>query len=181
MEIQESIKNIKFGKYPQTANGDILPIEWEVLVKEENKMLVISKYGLEPMSFANSFDFHSINSWLDSRIRRWLNNDFYNGAFNEQERKNIKSFEGDNVFLLSKEEAEKYFANNDIRRCEATKYAVKNGAWVLDESYYCCWWLRSPNPNYSNSVYRVNGDGNIISCNVVGNVIVVRPTLWIKF
>ena len=104
--IQEEIKNVEFGSYPQTANGDIQAIEWQILAKEENKMLVISKYAIE----AKRFDVSS-NDWKNSEIRQWLNGDFYNNAFSEQEKKNINSFNGDNVFLLSMEEASKYFAN----------------------------------------------------------------------
>ena len=37
---------IQFGNYPQTLQGDIKPIEWQILLIEDNKMLVISKYGL---------------------------------------------------------------------------------------------------------------------------------------
>ena len=77
---------IKFGNYPQTANGDIQPIEWQVLAKEENKMLLISKYGLE----ARRFDSSS-NDWINSEIRRWANNIFYNKAFNKNEKKYIRN------------------------------------------------------------------------------------------
>ena len=76
---------IKFGNYSQTANGDIQPIEWQVLAKEENKMLLISKYGLE----ARRFDGSS-NDWINSEIRRWANNIFYNKAFNKNEKKYIR-------------------------------------------------------------------------------------------
>ena len=86
---------IKFGNYPQTANGDINPIEWQVLAIEDNKMFVISKYGLD----TRRFDSHS-NDWWNSEISEWLNKDFYNKAFNEEEKKCISR-----KCLLSKEEA----------------------------------------------------------------------------
>ena len=110
---------VKFGNYPQTSSGGVQPIEWQVLARENNKMLVISKYGLEARRF-DSFDSRS-NNWSNSEIRKWLNGEFYNRAFTEQEKKLIKGssfFENlfgggvDKVFLLSKKEAEKYFANN---------------------------------------------------------------------
>ena len=108
---------VKMGNYPQTKNGEIEPIEWLVLSKEEDKMLVISRYGLEAKPF-ESKRVDDSNDWSSSEIRQWLNNNFYNQAFNEKEKKNINYFfEGDNVFLLSKEEAEIYFPNDDLRRC----------------------------------------------------------------
>ena len=178
---------VKFGNYPQTSSGGVQPIEWQVLARENNKMLVISKYGLEARRF-DSFDSRS-NNWSNSEIRKWLNGEFYNRAFTEQEKKLIKGssfFENlfggvvDKVFLLSKEEAEKYFVNNEARKCKATEYAVKNGAYVVDNGY-SCWWLRSPNFNYGNSVYYVNGDGDVLNdCYVISSYLLARPALWIN-
>ena len=173
---------VKFGNYPQTADGGSLPIEWQVLARENNKMLVISKYGLE----ARRFDSSS-NNWEDSEIRQWLNGEFYNRAFTEQEKKLIKGssfFENlfgggvDKVFLLSKEESEKYFANNDARRCKATDYAKNNGAYVFFNG--CIWWLRSPNSNFSNFVYCVFSAGFILCLDFYVAGVVARPALWIN-
>ena len=178
---------VKFGNYPQTANGGIQPIEWQVLSKENNKMLVISKYGLETKRFDSSS-----NVCENSEIRSWLNGEFYNKAFTYQEKKYINfsnlSDVGttDNIFLLSKEEAEKYFADNYTRRCKATDYAVKNGAYVDDGSIfsngkgYSFWWLRSPSPNLSDFVYYVSIDGYVYRNDVYCTDILVRPALFIN-
>ena len=170
---------IKFGNYPQTAEGGEQPIEWQVLSKENNKMLVISRYGLD----AKRFDGSS-NKWQNSEIRKWLNGDFYNTAFSDSEKKYINSSylsdvgTSDNVFLLSKEEAKKYFANNDVRRCKATDYAVKNGALVANDNGYGAWWLRSP---FLCSIYRVLIIG-FIYCygDIYDDCNLARPALWIN-
>ena len=173
---------VEFGNYPKSANGNIKPIEWQVLSREENKMFVISRYGLDCKIFDSSS-----NDWKNSEIRQWLNGDFYNKAFSENEKKfiNLSNLSdvgtSDNVFLLSKEEAEKYFANKDERKCKATEYAVKNGAYVNSSNGYSVWWLRSPDPNHSCGVYDVNNDGGIYdNCNVYSYNGVVRPALFIN-
>ena len=171
---------VEFGNYPQTVNGDIQPIEWQVLAKENNKMLVISRYGLE----AKRFDGSS-NVWKNSEIRKWLNGDFYNKAFTVQEKYSIGSFDGDNVFLLSKEEVEKYFDNNEARNCKATDYAKKNINWVFKICYlftagYICWWLRSPYVDDNNIVYVGDGRGNIVLEGVFHTCDFARPALWIN-
>ncbi len=173
---------IKFGSYPQTSNGDIQPIEWLVLSKENNKMLVISRYGLD----AKRFDGSS-NKWVNSEIRKWLNGEFYNKVFTDQEKKciNLSNLSdvgtSDNVFLLSKEEAEKYFANKDERKCKASEYAVKNGAYVNSRDGYSVWWLRSHSPRNGNRVYDVCIFVIVDYYNYVDDVSsLVRPALSIN-
>ena len=164
---------IKCGSYPQSENGDIQPIEWQILARKKNKIFVISRYGLDAKRFDSSSNF-----WANSEIRKWLNGDFYNNAFSEDEKKSISSLSsGDNVFLLSRNEAEKYFANDDSRRCKATDYAVKNGAWVSSSNGCSWWWLRSPNDI---SVYFVYSGGDIRCFSVISDFGVVRPALWIN-
>ena len=171
---------IKFGSYSQTASGQVQPIEWQVLLIENNKMLVISRYGLETRRFDPSSQV-----WSNSEIRQWLNGEFYNKAFTEQEKKSINLSNlsdvrtTDHVFLLSRDEAGKYFSNNEARKCEPTEYAKKNGADVRNG--YIWWWLRSPDPDFSGNVYCVNIDGYIIYGNGVSYAdVVVRSALWIN-
>ena len=171
---------VKFGNYPQTANDQNQPIEWQVLSKENNKMLVISKYGLDTKRFDSSS-----NNWANSEIRKWLNNEFYNKAFTDQEKKSIKSSNlsdvgtTDNVFLLSEEEAEKYFANDEKRKCKVTDYAMKNGAWVAGNDY-SVWWLRSPYSNCISIVCLVDFNGCSLFSSVHFGDFLVRPALWIN-
>ena len=173
---------VKFGSYPQTSNGQNQPIEWQVLSKENNKMLVISRYGLE----ARCFD-SSLNNWGNSEIRKWLNGDFYNKAFTGQEKKSINLSNlsdvgtSDNVFFLSYDEAKKYFANDDARKCKGTEYAVKNGAYVDSSNGYSYWWLRSPYLDIYNGVYIVNYDGFFFNYYSVRSLdLLARPALWIN-
>ena len=174
---------VKFGNYPQTSNGGVQPIEWQVLSIENNKMLVISRYGLDCKIFDSSS-----NNWANSEIRNWLNGEFYNKAFTDQEKKSINLSNlsdvgtSDNVFFLSYDEAEKYFANDELRKCKATEYAVKNGAWVNSDTGCSWWWLRSPNPydRSSRRVYYVNTDGSFNYNDVCGGNNLVRPALWIN-
>ena len=171
---------VKFGNYSQTANGCIQPIEWQVLSKENGKMLVISRYGLDVKRFDSSS-----NVWKSSEIRYWLNVEFYNKAFTEQEKKSINLSNlsdvrtTDYVFLLSRDEAKKYFSYDEARKCEPTEYAKKNGADVRNG--YIWWWLRSPDTSYSCYVYAVSNVGNFdVSYMVNGDSGVVRPALSIN-
>ena len=162
---------IKFGRYPQTSNADIKPIEWQVLAIEDDKMLVLSKYGLDTKPF-DSFS----NNWEYSNINYWANNDFYNKAFNENEKKDIKPFNGDNIFLLSKDEANKYFVYDNVRICKPTGYALRNGAHVTNKGY-SFWWLSS---SLGSTLSYIVGAGvfTVNRVDIANNVF--RPALWIN-
>ena len=157
---------------------------------KNNRVLVISRYGLD----CKPFDGDS-NVWADSEICSWLNGDFYNTAFDDTEREFIKpvdiifkddgsdnyNFDGStyNVFLLSKEEAEKYFANDNKGKCEATAYAVAKDAYVEDG--YSKWWLRSLKSGSKKYVYRFFLASNEINFSTDTNSsTVVLPALWIN-
>ena len=178
---------VEFGRYPQTADGEVQPIKWRVLARDdENKqLLAISVYGLYKQSFAVSEDS---NVWANSDIRSSLNgDDFYNGVFDntqvfyKSEKGIIKTSNlsdvgtSDNVFLLSKDEVENadYFENGEARICQPTAYMIANGY-----SDNCYWWLRSPH-SVPYQVYLVAGDGRILDDKVPYKN-VVRPAIWIK-
>ena len=193
---------IEFGHYRQTGNAENAEewkpqsIEWQVLSIDtaNNRVLVVSRYGLDAKCFDDDSNGSLTNIWAGSEICSWLNGYFYNTAFNDTEKGFIKPvdivFNNDgsddydfnkatyNVFLLSKAEAEKYFANADARRCEPTAYAVNNGATVYDG--YSFWWLRSPCPNLSSYVYCVGNGGRVHDYLVYGTNDLVRPALWIN-
>lgn len=165
---------VEFGRWPHTAEGEVQPVEWLLLAKEKNRALVISRCGID----ARPFDGR-LNDWGKSEIRSWLNGEFYNSAFTADEKALVKSFNEDYVFLLSKEEAEKYFSDDDARMCRPDAYAMSKGAYADDDGYGW-WWLRSPDPDYGNFAYGVNCDGDIYLCSVHSGSGFVRPALWIS-
>ncbi len=136
-----------FGRYPQGANGEIEPITWRVLQRNADHLLVIAEQGLDCKPYNEEY---CEVTWADCTLRRWLNSEFFDTAFNEQERKcilqtsianNAGTNTDDRVFLLSVDEAERLFADNDSCCAEPTEYAVKNG--VYTNNGCCWWWLRS--------------------------------------
>lgn len=129
-------ESIKFGKYNQSYNSEKSdwnedPIEWIILEKdsENKKVLLISKYILD-VRFNVYKSGEKNTTWENSNIRTWLNNEFYNTAFTEEEKNKIKEEQLvnednddymtlggrdtlDKIFLLSISEARKYFSNGD--------------------------------------------------------------------
>ena len=190
-------KTIEFGNYPQDKDGTEKPIEWIVMKKEGNQVLLLSKYVLDAKPYNEEFEDVT---WETSDIRQWLNNEFYTTAFNKTEKAKIQTSliknednseygtsggndTEDKVFLLSEKEAETLFSDEEERIAKATEYAEKLGVDINENSEEkgAWWWLRSPGNdsfyaalvNYYGWVY---GDGIGVNCNVYG----VRPALHLN-
>lgn len=171
----------KFGSYEQdnnTENGTE-DIEWIVLEKKGNKILVISKYVLDYQQYAMPTDDNGIGwstTWETSLLRQWLNGSFLNTAFSESERNMISTVTvsadlnpwydtnpgnttTDKVFLLSSKEANMYFSSDSARRCKGTVYCDAQGAYIAPDGY-CSWYLRTP-CKYLYSIAFVGSSGKV--------------------
>lgn len=188
---------ITFGTYEQdnvTSNG-AEDIEWLVLAKENNKILVISDKALDYQRYNKTYEKIT---WEQCSLRKWLNDSFFNAAFSEEEQaliqnttvsadKNPKystdpgNATTDKVFLLSINEAEKYFSGEQARKCTTTAYVIAIAQSEYDNKYVSWWWLRSPGDKQENAAH-VDYAGSIdySSLSVSGNVGCVRPALWIS-
>ena len=191
----------ELGSYEQDniSNGKE-KIEWIVLVKENGKALVISKYALDCQPYNTSrIDV----TWENCTLRKWLNNDFINSAFSADEKSmilvttvsadknpqystNPGAATRDQVFLLSVTEVDKYFSSAGVGQCGPTDYAVANGAWKGDKGGYWVW-LRSPgiDPDFAASVsYDAYNASDVlpfcIGKPVDTNSGSVRPAMWIE-
>ena len=184
------------GHYEQDNNLNNGPeaIEWQVLAIEDGHALIISKYGLEAKQYN---DKYARMTWETGTLRTWLNGEFYNSAFSNEEKGQIRqvtiknsdnakhgtkggNVTTDRIFLLSIDEAKQYFANNQARKCWPTAYAKKNGANVSESSGGSAWWwLRTPGSSSYNAAI-INNTGNIIDSGYSGsyNSVVVRPAFW---
>lgn len=190
-------ERISFGAYEQDndlSNGKE-PIEWLVLDVEEDKALLISEYALDCVAYNVNF---GDTLWEDCSLREWLNNSFTEEAFSSAELKKILKVTvpaddnpsygteagndtSDMVFLLSVDEAKKYFASDDERICMPTDYALTSGATINDDQGSCWWWLRSPGRDQARASYVLTGGlfdefGYLLGNDDVG----VRPALWVE-
>ncbi|MCI6923688.1 MAG: DUF6273 domain-containing protein [Oscillospiraceae bacterium] len=181
---------VYLGTYEQdndTTNGKE-NIEWLVLAKEKNRVLVISDKALDYQKYNSS---ETSVTWETCTLRKWLNNDFINAAFTAEERAKILTVTvsadknpeydtdpgnatKDRVFLLSIVEAEKYFASYLKMRCIPTEYAISKG----ERNGYAYWQLRSPGENRLSAAwvceFGVIGQGGSVNWEYA-----VRPAMWI--
>jgi len=169
-----------FGRYPEYFNGKLRDEEivWRVLDKASTSILAISSFALDSKPFDKD---GNTNNWEDCSLKKWLNEDFYHQAFTKEEMELIEDTPSGKIFLLDKEEAEKYFILNFNRSCKPTRYAKKQGAEIRFGN--CWWWLRSHGEFCESKVCTsyINIEGNIKDDGLIfDGKGAVRPALRLK-
>ena len=191
---------VKFGRYEQDndlTNG-AEDIEWLVLAKDDEKMLVISRYALDCQPYNTEF---GDVTWETCSLREWLEESFIDVAFTVDEGlviprstvtadKNPKydtpagNDTSDRVFLLSIDEVEKYLykggVDKNALKCEGTPYCYAQGATKGDHDT-CWWWLRTPGSS-ADRVTGVHFDENEVQANGLAAADkhnAVRPAMWL--
>jgi len=121
---------VKFGSYEQDGiDNGTEAIEWYVVAREDGKALLLSRYVLKLGSYHNDDKTSENITWETCTLRSWLNNNFYEEAFIDNEKILINEsplINNDNpawgtvggndtidkVFILSIDEIAKYFTFN---------------------------------------------------------------------
>lgn len=184
-----------FGSFPQGENGEVLPVEWQILEKTDGRMLLISRTVLDTKPY-NEPGYPLKVSWDECTLRRWLNGEFLNTAFTEEEKNMIcltsvypekdPCSEGDpggpspdRIFILSAKEVRRYFGSESERRCGYTLYCGKN-AVSPSQSPFCWWLLRPPGERASYSAcVDFNGSVYLRNGSLTDRRSGIRPALWV--
>ncbi len=165
------------------------------MAKEPGRILVISRSVLDQHPYHRA---PTDAAWAGCDLRAWLNDTFYNTAFDEKEKQRIlpsvvttpsdpasgtggESTTTDRLFLLSADKADRCFPSDSARQVTATPYARSRLAAVWKENGMSRWWLRSPGHQSTYAAF-VNYLGEI---SVYGHKIRsrrggIRPAMWIR-
>lgn len=195
-----STHNIYWFKYE--------PIKWKILRESDGKAMIVADMVLDNQQYyhtatGNTRSVYSgsvyENNYAHSDVRKWLNNAFYNTAFNDLQKELIQvtavynsasttknsdnkyaydKKTNDNVFLLSYAEAST-MTKSEIHKGN-TDYSKCQGAHISRDTGYGFWSLRSPSSSSGNTICYVvdgylaeNGSTNLTSFGIV-------PALWIR-
>ncbi len=178
-------------------------IFWYVADRQEDKVLLVSVAALAPGEFHNVYED---NNWANSSLRETLNGVFYEEYINDYEKEllietdivtSANAMYGtpggrtvqDYVFLLSAEEVELYFPNEEDRYAQATQAAARDGANVdVNDGYNHAkrddntwWWLRTMGAD-SKKTAIVNQEG-IIDLEGKHSTVAtggIRPAMWVS-
>ena len=183
---------VKFGSFVSGADQEESSLEWVVLEKQDDRALLISKYGVDCLPYNDQW---VKTTWADCSLRSWLNDSFLEEAFSSDERKSIITqtvvncdnggnsggeITEDQVFILDIKELEKYFSSDEDRKIMPTEYAQNKGAFVDTKNQACWYWVRNPGDDAKYAAY-VNCKGDILHRGnlVFGNTFAVRPAIWV--
>lgn len=183
---------ISYGLYEQDNNlkNGSEAIEWRVLKKESDRMLVISKMGLDYRPYDDTWKL-----WQDSNLRNWLNGEFYDKAFSSDEKKFISEetkYDGrDHLFIFCEEDLSNYLPTIEERKFDPTKYAIAQkskhpeddfifkatqGAWLQN-----CWTKGSVmEKGESTSCLKFDGKFGGLSPYDPTLYYAVRPAMWLS-
>lgn len=146
---------VEFGTY----EGE--PLKWRVINTSYDRIYVLCERILSVMQFD-----HQSKKWEESYLRKWLNEEFYKTAFDNDEMECIKEVNNDKITLLSDAEAEDFMTLDERKLGSST------------------WWLRSAFPcnpaHETNDVWFVFRDGSLdgIGASYTRGV---RPALYIDY
>lgn len=192
LSVLEVGNSVVFGVYEQNPSSDgVEKLEWIIAEKNEEEALLISKYAFEALPFSTSS-----STWEDSIARAWLNNGFINTSFVRADRSKIREksittiytdaqgaekieITQDKAFLLSANDANRYFATNDARLAMATEALKTKEAHINLDNGMAHYWLRTIAPN--GEIMYVNGSGAINDTGKPSEkIMAIRPAIWVS-
>ena len=191
-ELKDTIyEEYKLAKLKSAEVGDIVLFgeyngksEWVVLAKDEDKILVLSKYHVEALPYGEPTYDNLYVTWENSTLRCWLNGTYYDKAFSAEEQAMILecnnynidylessriNFTLDNIFVLDENEWDNWVNNNGT---VLQKLDSRSGEELLRTVYggpVCVSWK----VKYESGVeYYMTG------CRFY-DILAVRPAMWI--
>lgn len=202
---------VTLGHYEQDGNlhngGE--EIEWMVLFKRNDSMLLLSKYILDIQPFHASL--REID-YADSTLRIWVEHNFYDNAFSEQEKSLIHTapliLEERMIYQYLGEierdshGSETYSYRHNDTKAQLTEFAISQyinarmntgeteeeatanyEEWIKPKDNYHWWWAGSMTADKRFPVY-VGSDGNVNIFNSIAEVTTplggVRPAIWVS-
>ncbi|MCI8307393.1 MAG: hypothetical protein HFH14_05015 [Lachnospiraceae bacterium] len=192
---------VYFGSYRQSCTFEKNALEWRVLSVTGDDAFLLADKNIDCKLYNEEKDDVT---WEICTLRKWLNENFYNEAFDAEEKKAVKETtvvnddnpvydtEGgndtnDKVYLLSVAEARNaVYGFGTDKACESknTDYAKVNNVWSSTGSDTVgngIWWLRSPGTDSDFAAYVYDHGGSTpYGQHVDFSYTAVRPALHIN-
>ena len=149
---QDGYVYVNLGRYPQKADGTVLPLLWRVLTVDEEKAYLCSEYVLFAMPMhVNYTEYKTLGKdFGQTELCHYLNGEFSDTAFTEDELSLLEDFETyGKVFLLDSSDLKNKEIGMGVGKglkAWGTEYAIKvTGLYVFLRKYgsHSPYWTRN--------------------------------------
>lgn len=143
---------VDLGRYPQKADGTVLPLLWRVLTVEEDKAYLCSEYVLFAMPMhVNYTEYKTIGAdFGNTDLCHYLNGEFTADAFTEEELSFLMPYETyGKVFLLDSSDLKSKEIGMGVGeglKAWGTEYAIEvTGLYVFRPKFgsHSAYWTRN--------------------------------------
>ena len=118
------------------------PIVWDIEEESSEMAVLVANQGLDSREYSNCTE---VNEWCYCYLRQWLNDEFYNTAFSDEQKEFLcmlgGSNEDDKIFILD-ETFDKSFYSNAYKTVRGSDYyrciggmgdRVLNSYWIKSD------------------------------------------------
>lgn len=172
---------VTFGNYPYEADGTSKPILWRFLETRDGISYLMSEYILHVSQL------HSVAQgypgWDKADLNAWLQKDFVEKAFTEEEAAALFEMEGlGRVSLPSSDDVKNKdfgFDSDKSRRTIGTPYADAIGLFFYRHKGHSPYWMRTPSDR-KHAHRSIKLEGNLGYLGVTNSDMGSRPVIWLN-
>ena len=181
-ELDETVKFGKYYIYDKTGK-ELDPISWDIVKKENGKALLIATKDIDCLvgeEYSTNDLEKTYSAESQKKIYEWLNNEFYNFAFTDDEKDHIVEYGNDKYKVFSYNESEIFylqFLPKELRANELNSFVypiLKNYEDILKS--YRVYGVNDDVTRYlENKRIKFYEEGNKL------NIYNIRPVIWVKY
>lgn len=187
---------LTLGTFPQTKEGERLPILWRVLSVEDGKALILSEYILEARPLHGDYKQYANKptnkknpgfngDYTQTDMAQYLGGEF-TANFAESELAALAEDETLGLFfLLSGDDLKnaKYgFTSNESRKAWGTEYALNNGLfkYMANRGSHSPYWTRTQSTSNVQAARCIKSKGELGYITVTTDDEGMRPACWLR-
>lgn len=186
---------LTFGAYPQTEDGDVLPILWRVLQVEDGRAYILSEYVLEARPIHSDYKQYAnqpndkkypgfAGDFTQTEMHQYLNGDF-TANFTPAELALLSPDETLGMFTLVSSDDLKDkslgFGTDASRKAWGTEYATTHLLFVYSSARgnHSPYWTRTQSTTNLQAARCIKSKGELGYINVITEDEGMRPACWL--
>jgi len=192
---KEGYVYLTLGTFPQTAEGERMPILWRVLSADAEKAFILSEYILEARPLHGDYKQYANKStnkknpgfngdYTQTDMAKYLNGEFTQN-FAEGELAIVAEDEALGLFFLVSADDLKNknygFTSDESRKAWGTEYALNNGLfkYMANRGSHSPYWTRTQSTSNVQAARCIKSKGELGYITVTTDDEGMRPACWL--